>query len=115
METCHEIAYRCSRAGRADRGPDVYPACERGASVPGELVIRVLLIETTCHQQPKVPDCISGAKRPARSRPRSHLGRWVGAANPSRPIGVLAENRDANSLSAAERRRIDVETKRCRE
>ncbi len=41
VETCHEGAFCCSRLGRADLGPDVHPARERGADVPGELVLRI--------------------------------------------------------------------------
>jgi hypothetical protein len=51
-EMCHEDVYRCSRLGRADCHPDVC-ACECGAGVPGELVIRLerLLIDKL-DQQP---------------------------------------------------------------
>jgi hypothetical protein len=39
-EMYHEDVYRCSRLGRADCHPDIR-ACECGAGVPGELVIRL--------------------------------------------------------------------------
>jgi hypothetical protein len=41
METCHEIAYRCSRLDRADCGPDAHYPRASGAGIAGELVIRV--------------------------------------------------------------------------
>ena len=46
-EMCHEDPYRCSCLGGPDCDPDLR-ACECGAGVPGELVIRLerLLIDT---------------------------------------------------------------------
>src|SRR5262249_20933648 len=56
METCHEIAYRCSRACRADCGPDPHHPPASGAGVPGKLVLRSyrLLIEDKLRSDPKV-------------------------------------------------------------
>ena len=41
METYHEGAYRSSRVGHADCGPDIRSPRERGSDVPRELIIRV--------------------------------------------------------------------------
>src|SRR5262245_6012103 len=70
-ETCHEDLYRCSRLGDADCHPDVR-ACECGAGVPGELLIRLerLLIDKL---------------RSALRSGRPCAGRFAIAAHSSRP------------------------------
>jgi hypothetical protein len=40
-EMCHEEHYRCSRPGCPDFDPDVQRGCQCGASIPGELLIRL--------------------------------------------------------------------------
>src|SRR5262249_53310545 len=62
------------------------------------------------------PNYISGAKRPARSRPRSHWGTMGWRSKPIAADRVpCGKTEKRSSSSGAERCRIDVETERCRE